>query len=181
MKPVLMIHEITEKLFDLNLEDYTLTFDDGLYSQYYHYDKFKSINTDKIFFISSNILCEGIQSTEFPAVDLPVGARPLTEVLANSPADDALAVAEYLLNRKLDPSRYLWTGDEGLGRRFIIPFEHDDRIVGWTARTVDNVKITVFSILAFLCDNLLVFGKISSPFMVADQHVINLVIFNCVR
>ena len=85
-----------------------------------------------------------VQSTEFPAVELPVGARPLTEVLADNPADDALAVAEYLLNRKLDPSRYLWTGDEGLGRRFIIPFEHDDRIVGWTARTVDNVKITKY-------------------------------------
>ena len=53
-------------------------------------------------------------------------------------------------------------------------------LLGFT-NTVDNVKITVFSILAFLCDNLLVFGKISSPFMVADQHVINLVIFNCVR
>jgi len=85
-----------------------------------------------------------VQSTEFSQVDLPAGARPLTEVLANTPTDDALAVAEYILNRKLDPSKYYWSGDEGLGRRFIIPFEHDNKIVGWTARTVDNVKITKY-------------------------------------
>lgn len=70
MKPVLMIHEVTAKLFDRNLEEYTLTFDDGLYSQYYHYDKFKNINTDKIFFISSNILCDTTQSTEFPVCEI---------------------------------------------------------------------------------------------------------------
>jgi hypothetical protein len=85
-----------------------------------------------------------VQSTEFVTVDLPVGARPLTEVLSDNPPDDALAVAEYILNRKLDPTKYYWSGDEGLGRRFIIPFEYDGRVVGWTARTIDNVKITKY-------------------------------------
>jgi Polysaccharide deacetylase len=61
-----MIHEVSEKIFDLPLQDYTLTFDDGLYSQYYYFDRFKSIPTEKIFFISSNIVCEGQQSTGFP-------------------------------------------------------------------------------------------------------------------
>jgi hypothetical protein len=66
MKPVLMIHEITDQLFELPLQDYVLTFDDGLYSQYYHFDRFRDIPTEKIFFISSNIVCQGGQSTEFP-------------------------------------------------------------------------------------------------------------------
>jgi hypothetical protein len=65
-KPVLMIHEVREWMFDLPLEKYVLTFDDGLYSQYYYFDHFKKIPTEKIYFISSNIICTGQQSTEFP-------------------------------------------------------------------------------------------------------------------
>jgi len=70
MKPVLMLHELNEAIFDLPLENYTLTFDDGLYSQYYYFDRLKSINTEKIFFISSNIICNGQQSLDFPACEL---------------------------------------------------------------------------------------------------------------
>jgi Polysaccharide deacetylase len=66
MKPVLMIHEITDDLFKIDLEKYILTFDDGLYSQYYYFDKFKAIPTQKIYFISSNIVCKDTQSTDFP-------------------------------------------------------------------------------------------------------------------
>jgi hypothetical protein len=53
MKPVLMIHEIRESLFDLPLKDYVLTFDDGLCNQYQNFHRFKDIDTTKIFFISS--------------------------------------------------------------------------------------------------------------------------------
>jgi len=67
MKPVLMIHEVREEFFNLPLENYILTFDDGLYSQYYYYPRFKEIPTEKIYFISSGIVCEETQSTEFPA------------------------------------------------------------------------------------------------------------------
>lgn len=66
MKPILMIHEIREEFFKLPLEDYILTFDDGLYSQYYYYPRFKLINTPKLYFISSGITCTGAQSTSFP-------------------------------------------------------------------------------------------------------------------
>ena len=67
MKPVLMIHEVREWMFNLPLERYTLTFDDGLYSQYHYYPEFAKIPTEKIYFISSGIVCSGHQSTEFPA------------------------------------------------------------------------------------------------------------------
>ena len=66
MKPVLMIHEVREWMFDLPLQDYTLTFDDGLYSQYYYNDRFKQLGTQRIYFISSNIISNSIQSIEFP-------------------------------------------------------------------------------------------------------------------
>ena len=67
-KPVLMIHEVRDHFFDLPLHNYILTFDDGLYSQYYYFDKIKSIDTQKIFFISTDIVaCHNTsQSTEFP-------------------------------------------------------------------------------------------------------------------
>ena len=58
MKPVLMIHEVAEWMFDLPLQNYILTFDDGLYTQYKHLDKLKKINTRKIFFISTNIVAD---------------------------------------------------------------------------------------------------------------------------
>jgi len=70
MKPILMIHEICEDIFNLPLENYTLTFDDGLYSQYYYYPRFQNILTEKIFFISSNIICNGKQSKEFPSCSI---------------------------------------------------------------------------------------------------------------
>jgi len=66
MKPVLMIHEIKESLFDLPLEDYILTFDDGLYSQYYYRKKFLELNTTKIYFISTKYICDSNQSRDFP-------------------------------------------------------------------------------------------------------------------
>ena len=58
MKPVLMIHEVSDQIFNLPLQDYILTFDDGLYSQYKIHDRLLSINTTKIFFISTNIVAE---------------------------------------------------------------------------------------------------------------------------
>lgn len=70
MKPVLMIHEVRESIFDLPLADYVLTFDDGLYSQYCYFKEFRKIDTPKLFFISSGIVCEdGKQSTDFPTCD----------------------------------------------------------------------------------------------------------------
>ena len=59
MKPVLSIHEITPEILNIPrevLSEYTLTFDDGLYSQYLHWEHFKEIPTDKIFFISPGLL-----------------------------------------------------------------------------------------------------------------------------
>lgn len=65
MKKVLMIHEIKEEYFNLPLEDYILTFDDGLYSLFHYKKEFEKIRTEKIVFISTNIICRGYQSSKF--------------------------------------------------------------------------------------------------------------------
>ena len=57
MKPILMIHEFKDTFLNLPLEDYILTFDDGLYTQYKFFNEIKKIKTEKYFFISSGIIC----------------------------------------------------------------------------------------------------------------------------
>lgn len=66
MKPVLMIHEMSDKLLSLPLESYTLTFDDGLYSQYYYFDRIKDLKTTKIYFVSSGIVCTDQMQSRVP-------------------------------------------------------------------------------------------------------------------
>lgn len=57
---VAMIHEMWENMSIP--PDLTLTFDDGLYTQYMHG---RNLPNKKIFFISTNIICKGPQSSEF--------------------------------------------------------------------------------------------------------------------
>jgi peptidoglycan/xylan/chitin deacetylase (PgdA/CDA1 family) len=65
-KLALTIHEITKDILKLPLHNYTLTFDDGLYSQYYYFSHFQKIPTKKTYFISSGIICNNAQSLSFP-------------------------------------------------------------------------------------------------------------------
>lgn len=61
MKPVLMIHEWKDEYKNLPLEDYILTFDDGLYTQYEALPYLKSLDTEKIFFVSTGLVCPDYQ------------------------------------------------------------------------------------------------------------------------
>lgn len=56
-----MIHEFREEFLDLPLQDYVLTYDDGLYTQYM-YDHL--IDATKIYFVSTNIICQETQTEE---------------------------------------------------------------------------------------------------------------------
>jgi len=58
MKKILMIHEWLPEFYYMKdeLEKYTLTFDDGLVSQYNALEFLKTLRTTKIFFISTNIV-----------------------------------------------------------------------------------------------------------------------------
>ena len=57
-KPILMIHEINKPLLDsnINFEEYVLTFDDCLYSQYYYWDFFRNLETTKILFVTCSFI-----------------------------------------------------------------------------------------------------------------------------
>lgn len=70
---ILMIHEVREWMFDIDYSKVDLiTFDDGLYSQYYYHDKFAELKIPMIYFISSDIICPANkkQSLEFPRCDI---------------------------------------------------------------------------------------------------------------
>jgi hypothetical protein len=56
---------MSSSILDLPLHNYTLTFDDGLYSQYLFWQDLQKIDTTKLFFISTAIICSGAQSSKF--------------------------------------------------------------------------------------------------------------------
>jgi len=56
---VLMIHDLSEAHFGLPLDRYGLTFDDGLYSQYYYYPLLRSLPEPLTFFITTALIREG--------------------------------------------------------------------------------------------------------------------------
>lgn len=55
-----------EEFLTLPLQDYILTFDDGLYSQWCFLDELSAIDTPKYFFISTKYISGGVQSLNFP-------------------------------------------------------------------------------------------------------------------
>jgi hypothetical protein len=57
--PSLMIHNIRKEYFELNLADYKLTFDDGLYSQYYYFPLLERLDTEIIYFIITSFIKPG--------------------------------------------------------------------------------------------------------------------------
>lgn len=56
MKQTLMIHDFKSEYLDLPLEDYILTFDDGLVSPLEYWDEISRLDTQKIFFIPTSAI-----------------------------------------------------------------------------------------------------------------------------
>jgi hypothetical protein len=54
-----MIHDIRKEYFDLNLDQYRLTFDDGLFSQYYYFPLIKDHPENLNFFITTSFIKPG--------------------------------------------------------------------------------------------------------------------------
>ncbi|UCF91411.1 MAG: hypothetical protein JSW39_24580, partial [Desulfobacterales bacterium] len=57
--PTLMIHDIRKEYFSLPLNDYELTFDDGLYSQYYYYPLLSQHPSELLYFITTAFIQPG--------------------------------------------------------------------------------------------------------------------------
>ncbi len=98
---------------------------------------------------------EGVEITKhlaqlptFSTVPMPETAKPLSEwadycALEPGGIDKNLyAIFEYMKERSLylDDTTYYWTPELAYRDRLIIPFYYEERIVGWTARTVRKNK-----------------------------------------
>ena len=55
----LMIHDIRKEYFELDLDSYQLTFDDGLFSQYYYYPLLENHPGNLIYFIVTSFIKPG--------------------------------------------------------------------------------------------------------------------------
>ena len=50
------VHSVCKQFFKFNVEDYILTFDDALFSQYYYWSLIDKINTKKIIFVPTGAI-----------------------------------------------------------------------------------------------------------------------------
>ena len=76
----LMIHDIHQNYFDLNLNQYRLTFDDGLFSQYYYFPLLKSQPGKLTYFITTSFIkpgqARGMYTGEYFSRIKPNPAKP---------------------------------------------------------------------------------------------------------
>lgn len=70
---------------------------------------------------------------------LPMDSVPITELLANPP-EKLIPVLEYMVSRRLYPEdfNFYWTPKIGFSNRLIIPFYFENRVVGFTARAINQ-------------------------------------------
>jgi hypothetical protein len=62
---VLMVHDLKKEYFDLPLDRYRLTFDDGLYSQYYYFPLLRGLPGGLTFFIATSLIREAPARAQF--------------------------------------------------------------------------------------------------------------------
>ena len=68
---ILMLHDIRKEYFELPLNQYRLTFDDGLYSQFYYFPMFKQHPQKLTFFITTSFIKPGRMRPMFSGQHLP--------------------------------------------------------------------------------------------------------------
>lgn len=77
---------------------------------------------------------------------LPMGSKPVLDWIDENPPE-MHPVLEYMYNRgyTIDDYPWHWTNEDGFQNRLIIPFYHQHRIVGYTARLIRDGKIKYIS------------------------------------
>ena len=68
---ILTIHDVRKEYFDLNLGAYRLTFDDGLFSQYYYFHFFEDHPEKLTYFIATSLIKPGAVRPVFNGQYLP--------------------------------------------------------------------------------------------------------------
>jgi hypothetical protein len=129
-KPVLMIHEITDAIFDLPLANYLLTFDDGTADHWQYFKQIQAIPTEKIYFIITNrIGTEGYLSLEQVK---QMSLDPMTTIGGHSHnhvrLDKFDTLAEKVAYIKQDTEQCLSWFETNLGQipsAFCLPYNED--------------------------------------------------------
>jgi peptidoglycan/xylan/chitin deacetylase (PgdA/CDA1 family) len=129
-KPVLMIHEITEELFNLPLADYLLTFDDGTQDHWEFFPQLQNIPTEKIFFIITGRIGTPGYLT-LPQLDY-MKSDSFTKIGGHSHNHIRLntfnTLAEKIAHIKLDTEQCLSWFESNLGQvpnTFCLPYNED--------------------------------------------------------
>ena len=83
---------------------------------------------------------------KFKDVELPKGAKPITEYSDNNFTNKVL---DYMKQRQLnvDDYNFHWSPELGYRDRLIIPFYYNERIVGWTARKITDGRPKYLSLI----------------------------------
>ncbi len=92
----LMIHNIRKEFFNLDLAKYQLTFDDGLYSQYYYFSLFEPGHSPRIYFIITGFIQPGKARKVFDGQYLPhiKSAKYMYEAFVNKNFDQFMRIEE---------------------------------------------------------------------------------------
>lgn len=83
---------------------------------------------------------------KFNSLELPEGSKLIKDLVHSDVSDDLLDVIKYGYSRKLTTEQIqnmYWTPNTELKmhRRLIIPFTWENKIIGYTARSIDKIKI----------------------------------------
>jgi peptidoglycan/xylan/chitin deacetylase (PgdA/CDA1 family) len=66
-----MIHNVRRKMFDIGLPNYRMTFDDGLFSQYYYFPEIRKYGDIFIFFLTTSLIGDGRMRSRYDGTELP--------------------------------------------------------------------------------------------------------------
>jgi hypothetical protein len=92
----LMIHDVREDYFQLNLNSYRLTFDDGLFSQYYYYPLVEHHPHELYYFIVTSLIRPGKARGMFNGTYIPYlkSAQYMYRMLSEGYYDHLMKVEE---------------------------------------------------------------------------------------
>ena len=93
---IITVHDVRKEYFDLNLDAYQLTFDDGLYSQFYYFQLFKDHPEKLTYFITTSFIKPGTLRPVFDGRYLPVikSKKYMYRTFAKNRFDHFMNVAE---------------------------------------------------------------------------------------
>jgi peptidoglycan/xylan/chitin deacetylase (PgdA/CDA1 family) len=146
MKPVFEIHHVTQDLFDLPLQEFVLTFDDGYQDQYTHFAQFAQIDTQKIYFI----VPEWLDRPDFMSVAQILELRDHPDVVIGAHSYAHPCLKEMPLDQKIKEIHrdtdfmIQWFRDKlgSVPTKFCFPF--NDRVYGIYETILRNHGFTEF-------------------------------------